>query len=132
MKKLFALALVIVLTFGFTTTAFANDPWGARGRGWCRGYESADGAWGRGWCGGFGFADGTWGCPFRDAQGGFLPRADISANLDALVEDGSITEAQRDLWLERFDSGLMGWCGRGGRWQNGARGGGRGFGGGWR
>ena len=128
MKKLLVLTLVVVLTLGFSSTVLATDPWGARG--WCWGYESADGYWGRGlgWCGGFGAADGFWGCPFRDASGNFLSRAGILENLDALVADGTITQAQRDLWLERYDQGFgLGRCG-GGRWQNGnQRGGGRGW-----
>ena len=126
MKKLFALTLVIVLTLGFSSTVLANEPWG---RGWCWGFESADGAWapGMGWCGGgWGWSDGFWGCPFRDASGNFLQRADVVANLDALVADGTVTQAQMDLWLERFDSGFfgMGRCG-GGRFQNGNQRGGR-------
>ena len=125
MKKLFALMLVIVLTLGFSSTVLANSPGSTWGRGWCWGYESADGTWapGMGWCGG------GWGCPFRDASGNFLQRADVVANLDVLVADGTITQTQMDLWLERFDSGFfgMGRCG-GGRWQNGnQRGGGRGW-----
>ena len=131
MKKVFAITLVVVLTLGFSSTVLANDPWGTWGRGWCWGYESADGNWGRGlgWCGGFGVADGFWGCPFRDASGSFLSRADVVANLDALVADGTITQAQRDLWLERFDLGFGPGMGRfgGGRFnagENWQRGGG--------
>ena len=117
MKKLFALMLVVILTFGFTTTVFGQSPWGPRNE-WCFAGE---------WCGGFGRGwQGLANCPFRDASGSFLQRADIVDNLDALVADGSITEAQRDLWLERYDLGFgPGLCG-GGRWQNGQqRGGGR-------
>ena len=126
MKKLFALTLVVVLTFGFTTVIFAQNPWGPRNE-WCFANE---------WCGGFGLGwrDGFANCPFRDASGNFLQRADIVDNLDALVADGSITAAQRDLWLERYDQGFgLGWCGggrfgaggnrqQGGGWQGGGRG----------
>ena len=128
MKKLIVFALVGVLLLGFSSTVLANDPWDTWGRGWCWGYESADGSWGRGpgWCGGFGARDGFWGCPFRDAAGNFLQRADVVSNLDALVADGTVTQAQMDMWLERFDSGFfgMGRCG-GGRFQNGNQRGGR-------
>ena len=125
MKKLFALALVVVLTLGLGSSVLASPVWQ---RGWCWGYEASDGYWGRGWCGGFGFADGTWGCPFRDIHGNFLTRDDVVANLDALVADGRITSAQRDAWLEGFDLGFGPGFGRcqGGRfgsgWQHGGRG----------
>ena len=117
MKKLFAITLVVVLTLGFTTTVFAQNPWGQRNE-WCLANE---------WCGGFGWQGGFANCPFRDASGNFLSRADVVDNLDALVADGSITADQRDLWLERYDLGFgRGRCG-GGRWQNGQNRGGRGF-----
>ena len=118
MKKLFAITLVVVLTLGFTTSIFAQNPWGPRNE-WCFANE---------WCGGFGWQGGFANCPFRDASGNFLTRAEVEENLNALVADGSITAAQRDLWLERHDLGFgLGRCGRGG-WQNGnRRGGGRGF-----
>ena len=115
MKKLFAISLVLVLTLGFTTTIFAQSPWGGRNE-WCLANE---------WCGGFGWQGGFANCPFRDESGSFFSRADIESNLDALVADGSITAAQRDLWLERYDQGFgFGRCG-GGRfgagntWQQG-------------
>ena len=117
MKKLFVIALVLVLTLGFTTTVFAQNPWGPRNE-WCFASE---------WCGGFARQGGFANCPFRDESGSFLSRADIESNLDTLVANGTITAAQRDLWLERFDQGLgFGRCG-GGRWHNGAHRGGRGF-----
>ena len=124
MKKIFAMTLVVVLTLGFTTTIFAQNPWPPRNE-WCLANE---------WCGGFGrgWQEGFARCPFREESGNFLQRADIEANLDALVADGSITAAQRDLWLERYDLGFgPGRCG-GRRFQNGYQrggwqGGGRGF-----
>ena len=126
MKKFLSLALVLVLTLGLPTTVAASQP--RQGGGWCWGFEAQEDYWGRGWCGGFRFADGNWGCPFRDIAGNFLFRGEVVANLDALVADGTITQAQRDAWLESFDQGFgmgFGFCG-GGRFggrQNGHFGG---------
>ena len=124
MKRVLAILLVVVLTLGFTTTVFAQNPWGQRNE-WCNAND---------WCpgGGFGWQSGIANCPFRDASGNFLSRAEIEENLDSLVADGSITEAQRDIWLERHDQGFgPGRCGNR-RFQNGNnrrgwQGGGRGF-----
>lgn len=86
MKKLFALTLVVILTLGLAPTASAASPWNNRSNCIC-------------------VAEGFTTCPFRDTLGNFLARTDVVENLDALVQEGTITEAARDLWLERFDYG---------------------------
>ena len=87
MKKLFVLTLVVILTLGFTSTLSAASPWNNRANCICA-------------------AEGFSGCPFRDERGNFLTRSTVVENLDALVQEGTISQAARDLWLERFDAGL--------------------------
>lgn len=117
MKKVLVFALAAVLSLGFATTVAAAQPW-APAQGWCWGQ---DGTGFRGGCGGF-YADGTWACPFRDQWGGFLSRDEVVWNLDVMLADGLITQAQRDFYLESFDLGQVpglgfggGRCGGGGR-----------------
>ena len=121
MRKLMALALVLVFSAGLTTTvmAAAAAPRGVGlGSGVCReiGLPGA----------GLNF--------FWDAAGNLLSREVVEANLNNAVAVGDITAAQRDLLLERYD-----FCVTVGGGANGVRcgglgrrlGGGQGFGRAW-
>ena len=84
MKRICAIGLVLILTLGFTTTAFASPPrWGAQLGCICFDANSNHHFW--------------------DADGNFLSRADVEANLNSAVTAGTMTAAERDLLLERFD-----------------------------
>ena len=102
MKKMFSVLLVIVLMLSFGTTVFA----------------SAAPAWGGGFMGGRGPANaprwgmqasggiGLWGAGFAmfwDANGNFLSRSVVEANLASAVANGDITAAERDFLLARYD-----------------------------
>ena len=98
MKKMVAVVLVVALMLATSVTAFAAQPGGGGFRG------GAEGAprWGMQESGGIGM----WGAGsnfFWDADGNFLSRDAVVANLDNAVADGTITAAERDFLLERYD-----------------------------
>ena len=120
MKKILVASLVMVFVLSFATMAFAQPRWN---RSDDRGAFCVSGE------------RGARGHHFWDAEGNLLSRAEVEANLDAMVISGTITALERDFLLERYDfcavygfGGGFG-CGRGGFMQGGFRqGGGRGFG----
>ena len=83
MKRICSIGLVLILTLGFSTTAFASPRWGAQLGCICFDENSNHHFW--------------------DADGNFLNRTDVEANLNAAVTAGTITAAERDLLLERYD-----------------------------
>ena len=99
MKKLMVLVLVLVFSLGLSTTVMASPVcrWGG---GFC--WEL--GGQGRGLCWEIGIPGAGFNF-FWDSNGNFLDRETVEANLDDAVAQGTITAAQRDLLIERFD-----WC----------------------
>ena len=110
MKRLMAIGLVLILTLGFATIAYASPRWHGHGDR----FHHWDGGWG------------GHGRHFWDESGNFLSRYDVEASLDAAVAAGTITFEYRDFILERYDfcsiygGGAFGGC-RGG-WQGRGRG----------
>ena len=114
MKRILAIGLVLVFSFGFTLTAFASPVWCIH-----------DNCF---------YWDGRWseqGHHFWDSDGNFLSRADVEANLDAAVTAGTITAEDRDFLLERYDFCAAYGGGALGRRCGGAGRGGFGRGAGW-
>ena len=105
MKRLLTIGLVVILSLGIATTVFASPNRGAQSGCICS-IENRNHL-------------------FWDAAGNFLSRAEVEANLNAAVGAGTITAAQRDLLLERFDFCAAFGCGASGARRCGA---GRGFG----
>ena len=104
MKKILAVILTIAFILSFSLPLLAADfaPRGG-GRGFRAGAAVADAPrQGMEFSGGIGM----WGAGFNyfwDADGNFLSRETVEANLATAVANGDLTAAQRDLLLERYD-----------------------------
>ena len=83
MKKIFTIGLVLILSLSFATTVFASPGRGAQLGCICFDERGIHHFW--------------------DADGNFLSRADVEANLNSAVAAGIMTAAERDWLLERYD-----------------------------
>ncbi|MDR1703645.1 MAG: hypothetical protein LBS19_03030 [Clostridiales bacterium] len=102
-KKIIAMVGAVVLCLSMATSAFAATA-----------------------PAGYGYGCGMYGAGYSlmwDEDGNFLDQESFEANLDKLIEDGVISEYDRDYYLERYE-----WCSTNGGGAAGTRGGGCGMG----
>lgn len=102
-KKIIAMIGAVILCLCMGTSAFAET-------------TSAD----------YGYGCGMYGVGYSlmwDSDGNFLDRESFEAKLDSLIDNGVISEDDRDYYLERYD-----WCSANGGGAAGVRGGGCGMG----